>query len=253
MEQTIQRVEDKQRRRKQERRRWKLIRYLLAVAAILMATNIFFQISDIQVDGNVLYSESDVIEASGLQLGGSSLAVSDWMIARRIRSELPGISSAKVILAVPDTLRIRISETPALAVLETMNGPVMLSRECKVVNGYSGDEAELIHIRGISPVSTEVGELLGVGPGESTKLTYLQELLPMLEREGVLHTVQDIDISNVSDLHFRYQGRFTVRLGEQDKLLSKLDLLGRLVQELNIGDSGILDLSTEHEGHYIPG
>lgn len=253
MEQTVQHMEDKRRRRKQERRRWKLIRYLLAVAAILLAMNIFFQISDIQVEGNVLYSESDVIEASGLQIGGSSLAVSDWMISRRIRTALPGISGARVMLAVPDTLRIRISETPALAVLETDAGPVMLSRECKVVNGYHGDDAELVHIRGISPVSTDVGALLGVSAGESTKLTYLQELLPTLEKEGVLGDVQDIDISNVSDLRFRYQGRFTVRLGEQDKLLNKLDLLRRLVQALNIGDGGILDLSTEHEGHYIPG
>ena len=206
------------------------------------------------MEGNVLYSESDVIEASGLELGGSSLAISDWMVARRIRTALPGISSAKVVLAIPDTLRIRISETPALAVLETESGPVMLSRECKVVNGYSGDEAELVHISGINPVSTEVGALLGVSDGESTKLTYLQELLPLLEKEDVLHSVQDIDISNVSDLRFRYQSRFTVRLGEQEKLINKLDLLRRIVNyELNIGDSGILDLSTEHEGHYIPG
>lgn len=253
MEQTMTRTEEKQRRRKQEKRRWKLIRYLLAVAAILLATNTFFQISDIQVEGNVLYSESDVIEASGLRPGGSSLAVSDWLISRRIRDALPGISSARVVLAIPDTLRIRVSETPALAVLETENGPVMLSRECHVVSGYSGDEAELIHIRGISPVSTDVGVLLGVSAGESGKLGYLQELLPLLEKEGILDSVEDIDISNVSNLHFRYQGRFTVRLGEQDKLMNKLSLLRSLVQELNIGNSGILDLSTEHEGHYIPG
>lgn len=253
MEQTMQRAEEKRRRKKQEQRRWKLFRYLLAVAAMLMAANIFFQISDIQVEGNVLYSESDVIAASGLQLGGSSLAVSDWMVARRIHNELPGISSAVVTLAIPDTLRIRVSETPALAVLETEAGPVMLSRTCEVVNGYSGNEAELVHIRGISPVSTDVGQLLGVSAGESTKISYLQELLPTLEKEGMLSSVQDIDISNGSDLHFRYEGRFTVRLGEQEDMRGKLDLLRRIVQSLNIGDGGILDLSTEHEGHYIPG
>lgn len=253
MEQTMQRRVDRRRRRKRERRRWKLVRYLLAAAAILLSIKIFFQISDIQVEGNVLYSEGDVINASGLRVGGSSLTVSNWLIAHRIRSELPGIASARVMLTIPDTLHIRVSETPALAVLETEAGPILLSRECKVVSGFNGDEEELVRIRGVSPVSTDVGELLGVSTGESAKLTYLQGLLPALERENLLGIVQDIDISNVSDLHFRYQGRFTVRLGGQDKLLSKLDLLRRLVQELNIGDSGILDLSREHEGHYIPG
>lgn len=254
MEQTMQRRVDRRRRRKRERRRWKLVRYLLAAAAILLSIKIFFQISDIQVEGNVLYSESDVVKASGLRVGGSSLTVSNWLIAHRIRSELPGISSARVMLTIPDKLYIHVSETHALAVLETEAGPVLLSRECKVVSGYKGDVSDLVHIRGISPVSAEEGELLGVSDGESTKLSYLQELLPMLEREGILSAVQDIDISNVSDLHFRYQGRLTVRLGVQEKLLNKLDRLLRIVNnEMNAGDSGILDLSTEREGHYIPG
>ena len=201
----------------------------------------------------MLYSKEDVVRASGLQMGSSSLAISDWMVARRIRSELPGISSASVRLAIPDTLQIKVSETPALAILETDSGIVMLSRECHVVSGYSGSEAELIHIRGIRPESAEVGKLLGVSAGESTKLSYLQEFLPALEKEGLLDSVQDIDISNGSDLHFQYLGRFTVRMGSQEKLLSKLDLMRRIVSTLSIGDNGILDLSTEHEGHYIPG
>ena len=53
--------------------RLRLLRYLLAAAAMLLAANIFFEISDIQVKGNVIYSEGEIREASGLQVGDSGL------------------------------------------------------------------------------------------------------------------------------------------------------------------------------------
>lgn len=253
MEQARERGTMVRRRRKQLRRRWKLIRYLLAAAAILLAVNVFFEISNIQVAGNVIYSESEVVAASGLQTGRSALTVSGWLTGRRIRRELPGVSAAAVSLSLPDTLVITVAETPALVVLDTENGVVLLSQDCKVVSGFPGSEEELIHVKGIHPESTDVGKVLGVSDGEKTKLGYLQELLPLLEEESMLGEVRDVDISNVSDLHFTYQGRFTVRLGEQEKLAGKLDRLRRLVQTLGAGDGGIIDLSTDHEGHYIPG
>ena len=51
----------------------RILRYLLAAAAMLLAANIFFEISDIQVKGNVIYSEGEVREASGLHLYSSIL------------------------------------------------------------------------------------------------------------------------------------------------------------------------------------
>ena len=253
MEQTTERKAQARRRRNRERRRWKLIRYLLAAAAILLAVNVFFEISDIQVAGNVIYSAGEVLEASGIHAGRSALTVSDWLTERRIRSALPGISAAGVSLSLPDTLIITVEETPVLAVLETAQGPVPISGSCEVTSGFRGDEAELVHIFGLEPEAAEVGRVIAVREGDSTKLSYLQALLPLLEAEEMLGDVRDVDVSNVSNLHFRYLDRFTVRLGEQEELAVKLDRLRRLVRELNAGDSGILDLSTKDEGHYIPG
>ncbi len=253
MEQTMDRRTQARQRRKVERRRWKLLRFLLAAAAIFLAMNILFEISDIQVAGNVIYSEAEVLEASGLRPGRSALTVSGFVTAKRIHKALPGISDARVSLTLPDMLTITVSETPAIAVLETAAGSVPVSGDCQVVNGFRGNEAELIRVRGLEPESADVGATITVRDGDSTKLTYLQELLPLLEQTGLMPEVEEIDVSNVSSLTFTYQGRFTVRLGGQENLAGKLDLLQRVVSALGAGDAGILDLSTEQEGHYIPG
>ena len=233
--------------------RLRLIRYLLAAVAILLAANIFFEISDIQVEGNVIYSSSEITEASGLKPGDSGLMSLRSIASRRIRSRLPGISAARISLVVPDRMVITVKETSAVAVLKSEQGTLLLSQDCQAVSGFRGDEGELLQVMGIHPLETPVGQTMRVSEVESTKLSYLKEMLVLLTEQGMLQDVRDLDFSNVSDLHFRYLDRFTVRMGSQEKLDKKLDLLKRIVENLGAGDRGTLDMSTPQEGHYFPG
>ena len=84
------------RRRMRNEHTLRTVRYLLAAAAILLAVNIFFEISDIQVEGNVIYSSTEITEASGLRTGVSGLLPLRAIASRRIRSSLPGVSSARI-------------------------------------------------------------------------------------------------------------------------------------------------------------
>lgn len=233
--------------------RLRMVRYLLAAVAMLLAANIFFEISDIQVEGNVIYSSSEITEASGLKPGDSGLLSLRGIASRRIRSSLPGISAARISLVVPDRMVITVKETSAVAVLKTEQGTLLLSQDCQAVSGFRGDEGELLQIRGITPLETEIGKTLRVSDAESTKLSYLREMLTLLSEKEMRLDVQDLDFSNVSDLHFRYLDRFNVRMGRQEKLESKLDLMKRIVENLGAGDRGTLDMSTPQEGHYFPG
>ena len=253
MDKALERRSRARRRKMQSESRLRMIRYLLAAAAMLLAANIFFEISDIQVEGNVIYSSSEIAEASGLQPGDSGLLALRTVASRRIRSRLPGISSARISLVVPDRMVITVKETSAVAALTTEKGVLLLSQECHVVNGFTGDESLLLHVRGIAPLETGVGQLLKVSDAESTKLSYLREMLTLLSEKDMLQDVRDLDFSNVSDLHFRYLDRFNVRMGRQEKLENKLDLLKRIVGNLGAGDRGTLDMSTPQEGHYFPG
>ncbi len=253
-------MEETKEARRQPRRRGtvnggklRILRYLLAAAAMLLAANIFFEISDIQVKGNVIYSEGEVREASGLRVGESGLLAAGPLVSRRIRRALPGVSEASVSLRLPDQMVITVQETAAIAVLETAAGPVLLSEDCRVVGGFRGDEKELIRLRGIEPLETAEGEPLRVGETESTKLSYLREILPLLSEMGLRGEVQDMDVSNVSNLQFTYLGRYTVRMGKQEGVGGKLDLMRRIAEDLGIGDSGMLDMSVPQEGHYFPG
>ncbi len=253
MDKALERRSRTRRRKLRNEHRLRTVRYLLAAAAIVLAVNVFFEISDIQVEGNVIYSESEITEASGLRTGVSGLLPLRTIASRRIRSALPGVSDARVSLVVPDRMVITVKETSAVAALQTETGILLLSQDCQVVSGFRGDEGELLQVRGIHPLETEVGQTLRVSEGESTKLSYLQEMLTLLSEEGMRQDVRELDFSNVSDLHFRYLDRFTVRMGKQERLEKKLDLLKRIVKNLGEGDRGTLDMSAPQKGHYFPG
>ncbi len=253
MDKSLERRRSMRRRRMRNESRLRTVRYLLAAAAILLAVNIFFEITDIQVEGNVIYSSSEITEASGLHAGVSGLLPLRSIAVRRIRSALPGISSARISLVVPDRMVITVKETSAIAALQTESGVLLVSQDCRVVSGFPGDTDELLQVRGIHPLDTPVGQSLKVSDAESTKLSYLREMLTLLSEKDMRLDVQDLDLSNVSDLRFRYMDRFTVRMGKQEKLENKLDLLERIVDNLGAGDRGTLDMSSPQEGHYVPG
>jgi cell division protein FtsQ len=253
MNETMERSRRSQRHRSLSRSRLRLLRYLLAAAAMLLAANVFFEISDIQVKGNMIYSEEEVVDASGLELGDSGLLTARPLVVRRIRRSLPGVSQASISLVLPDRMVISVEETSAVAVLQTSRGPILLSEECRVVGGFRGDEAELLRLRGLEPLETGEGELLQVKETDSTKFSYLREILPLVAEMGFRGQIQDMDISNVSNLQFSYLGRYTVRMGKQEGVSGKLDLMRRIAENLGIGDSGVLDMSTPQEGHYFPG
>ena len=96
MDKALERRSRARQRKMRNESRMRTIRYLLAAAAILLAVNIFFEISDIQVEGNVIYSSGEITEASGLRPGDSGLLTLRALASRRIRSNLPGISAALV-------------------------------------------------------------------------------------------------------------------------------------------------------------
>ena len=60
-------------------------------AAVVMALTLFFRVDTIEVTGTERYTEKDVIEASGIQLGDNLFLLNKYEAARSIAEQLPYI------------------------------------------------------------------------------------------------------------------------------------------------------------------
>ena len=230
----------------------RLIRGLLAALCILAALYGFLKITDVQIVGNVVYSSEEILEVSGLRTGTPLLLTRGRAVKRAIESELPAVEDAQVRLQLPGTVVLNIREGTGVAALRMADGRILLlSAKGKVV-GETGDPSGYVLLTGIQPAEADVGKRLELETVEEEKLACITELLGLLEEQGSIEEVRELDVSNLTSIRMNYADRFQVRLGGADRLAEKLKFLGQMLAELSYGETGTIDLTRETEGHYIP-
>ncbi|MCD7916978.1 MAG: FtsQ-type POTRA domain-containing protein, partial [Clostridiales bacterium] len=98
------------------------ISVVLILAVILGGSIVFFKINTIQVEGNVHYTEEEIVSASGVNLGDNLLLTRDTTVVARLLTQLPYVSSVTLSHKLPDTLVITVAESDAQAAIYDGNG-----------------------------------------------------------------------------------------------------------------------------------
>jgi len=247
-------VNSRPRRRKKRSALFAPLSFLLICAALAFALSVFFRVSVIQVEGAVSYTDEEIIEASGIEKGDNLFLVNRSAAISRLFSKLPYVEQASIDRKMPNQIVIHVSESSALAYVSNEDGRWVISRSGKVLfKATDGtDLYNLIQIQGLEPLMPSEGETISAGSGESLKVQYLTDLLTLLEEKGMADDVTRLDLSNAASPSFRYQGRFTVKLGRNENLDYKLELLLSAVSQLTSSDSGTIDLSVDRKAHFSP-
>lgn len=218
--------------------------FVLVLILLVFCVGMFFRVQDIEVVGAQSYTAEEIIEASGVEKGDNLFFINRFNGASNIFSRLPFVDFASIERRMPSTVVITVEEAKAVACLNWQGQRWMITAAGKLLG--SADEASaasLIRVTGFEPVSPAVGEQARAAEGEELKLTYLKDLLAVLEADGLIGDVQAIDLSAPVNPSMEYLGRFTVRLGEDRELDYKLRMLLATVRQLEAGETGIIDVS----------
>ncbi len=230
----------------------RLIRSLLAVLLMILALYGFLKITDVQITGNVVYSQEEVLAASGLRVGSPLLLTRGRAVKRAVEAALPAVEDARVVLQLPGTVQLIIREGTGVAVLQMEDGRyILLSARGKVV-GETDDPSPFVLLKGFQPREAGVGKQLVLETVDEEKLACVTELLTLLEEQDRIQEVRELDVSNLTSIRMNYADRFLVRLGGADRLKEKLGFMEHILEELTYGETGTIDLTRETEGHYIP-
>ncbi|MCD8342543.1 MAG: FtsQ-type POTRA domain-containing protein [Clostridiales bacterium] len=95
---------------------------VLILAVILGGSIVFFKINTIEVEGNVHYTEEQIVDASGVNLGDNLLLTRDPTVVARLLTQLPYVSSVTLSHQLPDTLVITVTESDAQAAIYDGSG-----------------------------------------------------------------------------------------------------------------------------------
>ncbi len=227
--------------------------FLLVVAAIVFGMGVFFRVQTIEVSGTVSYTDEQIIEASGIDVGDNLFFINRSSASSRIFSRLSYVEAASIERILPNKIVITVEESYALAYVDWEGQRWMMTGSCKMLGSASPEETEgLIHILHVIPLSPKAGETMTVDAADGLKLTYLQTLLHAMQLGGMTSDVSELDMDNPANPTFRYLDRFTVKMGPNENTEYKLRMLMGAVSQMESDLTGTVDLSEGTAVHVSP-
>ena len=236
-----------------------------SVLAMVMAMSVFFKVDVIKVSGAKAYSEWDVREASGIEIGDNLLTFSDPRASGQIQAKLPYVNEVRIGIKLPDTVIIYIEELEVAYAAKCSNGIWwLITSEGRVVEQIDDVRAEsYTKIEGITldnPVVNESAVAVedspqGVDPSQSTeetqvvtvtnaqRLSAALTILQALENNGIVGEAASVNVTNLNAIVLWYGTRFQVNLGDTSNIDVKIAWMNTAIGQLSEYDRGILDVS----------
>ena len=111
-------------------RRVTLLLAVLAMAAVtaLLCVFLLFKVADIQVTGDLVYSQEEVLALCDYAIGDNLLFAPTQSQEERLESQLPYVEDAEVIKHFPNTLEIRITAAQTAASVSSGGGSMSAAR-----------------------------------------------------------------------------------------------------------------------------
>jgi cell division protein FtsQ len=195
---------------------YSLIAALLVLLISIFGVGVLFRVTSIIVEGESRYGAGEIIEASGISMG-DSLSLSDkGAAAIRIRENLPYIFEVKIATKIPGTITIDVRESKPIASITAGDEVLIIDKECRLLEiTDTSVNNRLINVTGFYPGNNDrkVGKKLIAPAGQETTLDYLAEILSAIINNKIESMTDMLEMSNIGNITFKYQKRFTVELG----------------------------------------
>lgn len=253
----IRHINNKIRRKKQKRIRVILYSALLIcfiAVAVGLSLTVFFNIQSIEVKGTSIYGDTEVIKASGVEIGDNFFLSDLRGAAKKITGSLPYAGEAKLKRKLPSTLVIDIIDTKEYAAFDLESGYALINEKGKVLsNSATVLRDGVSYISNIYPIKAELCETI-----EFEDAAALQQITSILTaiKNAELQKVSSINLSDMSAITLMYDGRIMLKAGTINNFERKMERAAeaiRLEEKRNNAVTGTLDLTIDPYGYFREG
>lgn len=208
-----------------------------------------FSLKTITVSGETRYLSEAIVQESGLYEGQSVWAVDKSAAEQRVLAAFPYIEKVTVTNTAYNALDIAVVETKEIGVMYAEGQWVTVGANGRVLESTPIDSDRPLRVRyfkGATPNSTVAGEQAM----DARSLAIVTELLDAFEQYA-LEGVREIDLENKSDIRLDWNGRITVRLGNDSNLTHEVGVVASalpgITQQYGANAAGQLDVSAFSE------
>lgn len=253
------------------RRRKRIISFfilglLIVIVGVVLSLTVFFHITEIVVENSTVYSDSDIVEASGIQLQSNIFLIDAKQAASSVEKTLPYIEEVTVKRSPTGKLTLIVQETKAAMAFEEDDGYLIISPKGKVLERSMIISEHVCLVKGLTYSSAEEGSAIVISDmlasdGE-TVLRDGEKLLSDLvlaygDGEKYMGgNISEINLSNINNLYMVYQYRILLKCGDISNLDQTLKFAGAIIERLD-GENplyrGTVDLTIENKAFYNEG
>lgn len=224
------------RRRKKHKSLYIFIVLILVLGiGILLSVTLFFNISKINVKGDVDYSRENIIQVSGIKRGDNLVRFDAKGAEQRILSSMIYIEDANIQKKYPDTIEINLTKCVPSANVKYDDGYILISKRGKILESAKEMISDNFTIIGLEPASFKEGEYVKSSDDQKTKI-YLEiiEALSKIEDNKAV----SVDITDKYSIIINYDNRIKFEMGNGNDISYKIKLADTVLKDLDDDKKG---------------
>jgi len=172
---------------------WGLLALALAVATVQLVRTPLFGLAAVHVEGTRALGREQVLAAADVRPGQPYLGLDLEAIRRRVAA-LPRVAAARVVRDYPASLRIVVSERPAVASVRKVAVYWLVAADGTVLEASRQRPANLPHVASVPlPADVHPGSRLPPGNPLANALGALGGMRPELRRQVVAVHARSLD------------------------------------------------------------
>ena len=229
---------------------------VLAVGVILSLT-VLFKTEKIEVEGDSYYYEDQIIAFSNVQLQQNIFFATIGSTPELISENLPYVEEADVSFAIPDTVKITITNATPSYVIKQANGYLLISSKGRILDTIAENTDKLPELKCGELDVTEVGKNVSFADEN------VPDILQAVSESLIENEVKDItgfDVTDTANITLNYDDRIIVNIGLPEDVDYKIKTAMAIINEkLDPNGSktitGTLDVSTANKNkvsRYLP-
>ena len=187
---------------------WALAALALAAGVAYLVRTPLFGLSAVRVEGTQAVARDEVLAASQVRIGEPYLGLDLAAIHARVGA-LPRVAAVRVTRDYPSSLRIAVTERPAVASVSTGGIYWLVAADGTVLDSAGQRPADLPYVAGVPlPAGVAAGSHLPPGNELANALTALGGMDRRLERQ-----VAGVDAHTLDSLEFTLEDGTRVQYG----------------------------------------
>lgn len=192
---------------------------LIVSVTVALSMTVWFKIEKISCVGESIYTEDEIVSASGIYLNSNLIILPATTIEKRIETQLPYIKKAEVKRELPSGVKIEV--IPNTEAYSATRGEeyLVLDDEYKILKTVA-EKPQLMLIGGVNSEGVTVGNNLFVN--DSDKKDLFEQINLLIASKQINATL--VNLENIVDIQIIIEDRLVILLGNTDNLENKLSL-----------------------------